>query len=132
MYQIIKNNKHLETVLKENAFLGNIFKENGITGRRLRGTVQCLDKYYGDDRDTEADMGGFAVILYGTQKEVMESHCLLMNKYHLNEDEYEYEELYQVPEYAVKVIFRLYICSNDYSIEEIMLEKKNKKVFDNK
>lgn len=124
MVQIIKNHKHLQKLLKENLIWKNLFDESCVVGKRLSEIEKTLDEYYGEDRDIEADLGGFTIILHGTQKEILKDYESLMDKYHLYADEYEYEEIYQVPEYAVKVIFRLYICSSDYNIQMVEIVRK--------
>lgn len=124
MYQVIGNEQSLKEWIEQSTFPATIIKVNHMVMERLSEAVCTLDKYYGADRDLQKDMGGYMVIIYGTEKEIADSHRIVLNAHHLNEEEYEYEDIYRIPEIGVKVIFRLYLCSNDYGIEEVIVEKK--------
>lgn len=122
MYQVIGNEQSLKEWIEQSTFPATIIKDNHMVMKRLSEAVHTLDKYYGADRDLQKDMGGYTVIIYGTEKEIVDSHKIMLDSHHLNEEEYEYEDIYRIPEIDVKIIFRLYLCSNDYGIEEVIVE----------
>ena len=124
MYQVIGNEQSLKEWIEQSIFPATVIKDNPMVVKRLSEAVRTLDKYYGADRDLQKDMGGYTVIIYGTEKGITDSHRAVLTAHHLNEEEYEYEDIYSIPETGVKVIFRLYLCSNDYGIEEVIVEKK--------
>lgn len=123
MYQVIENEQTLKEWLEQSTFQTEVLKASPIILKRLSEAVKTLDEYYGADRDLEKDMGGYTVIIYGTEKEMAESHKRLLGYHHLNDEEYEYEEAYRAEQFGVKVIFRLYLCSSDYAIEEMIVIK---------
>lgn len=123
MHQVIGNEKTLKEWLEQSTFQTEVLKANHVILKRLSEVVRTLDEYYGADRDLEKDLGGYTVILYGTQKEIADSHGMLMKYHNLNEEEYEYEDSYGIQEWGIKIVFRLYLCSNDYGIEEVIMEK---------
>lgn len=124
MYQVIGNEQSLKEWIEQSIFPATIIKDNHMVMKRLSEAVCTLDRYYGAGRDLQKDMGGYTVIIYGTEKEIADSHRIVLNDHHLNEEEYEYEDIYRIPEIGVKVIFQLYLCSNDYGIEEVIVERK--------
>lgn len=85
--------------------------------------LQILDSYYGTNRDPEYE-GGYLVILYGEMIRQREEYKGILEHYHLQSNEYEFEDHYQKPEYDAEVVFRLYLCGSDYSIVIVQIIEK--------
>lgn len=85
--------------------------------------LQILDSYYGTNRDPEYE-GGYLVILYGEMIRQREEYKGILERYHLQSNEYEFEDHYQKPEYDAEVVFRLYLCGSDYSIVIVQIIEK--------
>ena len=92
----------------------------------LKAILQTFDTAYGKERRIEADLGGFAIVLFGDRTEVSEQEKNVLKYFNLNADEYEYEEIYKQkePECTVEVTFRLYLCSSDYAVQVVRVVKK--------
>ena len=92
----------------------------------LKEVLQRFDTAYGKERRIEADLGGFAIVLFGDRTEVSEQEKNVLKYFKLNADEYEYEEIYKQkePECTVEVTFRLYLCSSDYAVQVVRVVKK--------
>lgn len=92
----------------------------------LKEVLQRFDTAYGKERRIEADLGGFAIVLFGDRTEVFEQEKNVLKYFKLNADEYEYEEIYKQkePECTVEVTFRLYLCSSDYAVQVVRVLKK--------
>lgn len=90
---------------------------------RLRADIECLNEAYGSNRNLETDLGGYVIVLWGTQEEI-EKHFKSIMKYHnLNADEYEYFDKMVLPERdEISVAFRLFLCSSDYAVEIVTIE----------
>lgn len=124
MYKVIQNGKHLAEWKKKLPLQAEVLEKSEVIKRRLLQSVCCFDEAYGSERNLENDLGGFIIILYGTSKEISEHYRKIMHYYHLNESEYEYEDRYKEPERSEIVTFRLYLCSSDYGIEIVTIEKQ--------
>ena len=124
MYKVIHNGKHLAEWKKKLPLQAEVLEKSEVIKRRLLQSVCCFDEAYGSERNLENDLGGFIIILYGTSKEISEHYRKIMDYYHLNESEYEYEDRYKEPERSEIVTFRLYLCSSDYGIEIVTIEKQ--------
>lgn len=85
--------------------------------------LQILDSCYGTNRDSEYE-GGYLVILYGEMIRQREEYKGILEHYHLQSNEYEFEDHYQKPEYDAEVVFRLYLCGSDYSIVIVQIIEK--------
>lgn len=123
MYKVISNRNELdrwEMGLPKGATI--LFSDPAIKGH-LQMTVGCLDKYYGADRDIEKDMGGYTIILYGDNEEMHREYKRILAYHHRYEDEYELEDIYGEPECDQRVTFRLYLCSSDYSVMVVLIER---------
>ncbi len=125
MHKIIKNKQSLlewlsdeENLVKEILLQGNIRKH-------LQTSVEILDEYYGSERDIEKDMGGYVVVFYGEPEEVEEQSGKHLEGYHLREDDYEFEDIYETETGGKRVVFRLYLCSSDYSVLVINIYGRN-------
>ena len=125
MHKIIKNKQSLlewlsdeENLVKEILLQGNIRKH-------LQTSVEILDEYYGSERDIEKDMGGYVVVFYGEPEEVEEQSGKHLEGYHLREDDYEFEDIYETETGGKRVVFRLYLCCSDYSVLVINIYGRN-------
>lgn len=85
--------------------------------------IQCLNLYYGADRDLEKDLGGYVVLVYGDSEEIKSTYEKILAYHHLHSDNYEFEDIFQVSECSTKVTFRLFLCSPDYSVEIVTFEE---------
>ena len=116
MHKVIKNKQSLlewlsdeENLVKEILLQGNIRKH-------LQTSVEILDEYYG---------GGYVVVFYGEPEEVEEQSGKHLEGYHLREDDYEFEDIYETETGGKRVVFRLYLCSSDYSVLVINIYGRN-------
>ena len=111
MHKIIKNKQALLEWLsdEENLVKGILLQEN--IRKHLQTSVEILDEYYGSERDIEKDMGGYVVVFYGKMEEVEEQSTKHLEGYHLREDDYEFEDIYETETGGKRVVFRLYLCS---------------------
>ena len=95
--------------------------------KRLRADVECLDEAYGADRDLQADLGGFVVVIWGGRSEVQNEVEKVLTHHKLYSDEYEYMDKIILPERDdITVTFRLYLCSSDYAVEIVTIEEVGK------
>lgn len=85
--------------------------------------LQILDSCYGRNRDPDHE-GGYLAFLYGEIKHQQEEYKDILERYHLQSNEYEFEDHYQKPEYDAEVVFRLYLCGSDYSIVIVQIIEK--------
>lgn len=83
--------------------------------------IEALDYYYGTDRAIEADLGGYLLILYGTESDIEKELLRVLNYHHLKEEEYECMDTYWKPELLKKIQFRLYLCGSDYHVEIVII-----------
>lgn len=126
MYKVIQNSQHLTQWMEALPQELRVFDRNELIRRRLEQSVQCMEESYGSERNLESDLGGFTIILYGSSWEI-EEHCRkIMDYYHLDKTEYEYEDRYLEPERTTTVTFRLYLCSSDYGIEIVTIRSQPK------
>lgn len=115
MYKIIENEQSLAEWFdsKENIEKA-VLQQRDIKNHLFR-SVQTLDMYYGSNRDIKKDLGGYVVIFYGN--EVMEQYKSYLDEYNLREEDFEFEDIYEENTSGGKrVVFRLYLCSCDYSL----------------
>lgn len=122
MYKIIKNEKVLSEWLdnKENSLREALLQEKIKT--HLYTAVGILDEIYGAERDIN-DMGGYIIIFYGEQEEMEEQYKSCLEEYHLQEDDFEFEDIYEISSGGKYAIFRLYLCSSDYSVLTVTIFK---------
>lgn len=124
MYKVIQDSQHLAKWMEALPQQAGVLDRNELIRRRLEQSVQCMDESYGSKRNLESDLGGFIIILYGSSWQV-EEHCRkIMEYFHLDKTEYEYEDRYFEPERETTVTFRLYLCSSDYGIEVVTIRNK--------
>lgn len=92
--------------------------------KRLRADVECLNEAYGADRDLQADLGGFVVVIWGGRSEVQNEVEKVLTHHKLHSDEYEYMDKIILPERDdITVTFRLFLCSSDYAVEIVTIEE---------
>ena len=92
--------------------------------KRLRADVECLNEAYGADRDLQADLGGFVVVIWGGRSEVQNEVEKVLTHHKLHLDEYEYMDKIILPERDdITVTFRLFLCSSDYAVEIVTIEE---------
>lgn len=102
--------------------------KNGIND--ILEYIAILDVSYGSNRNIESGLGGYTVLFYGNEKCIKKEYQDLLDKYNLEEKEYEYEDKYEYPNCTCVVTVRVYLCSADYAIVIVMIkneEKKNEK-----
>lgn len=120
MYRVISNK---ESLLQWESETGNRLElwKNISAINRIREMVSELDNCYGADRDIEADLGGYIIVIYGEESQVTKDFKQVLEYHCLQEDSYEFEETYT--EAQDKLIIRLYLCSNDYAVVTVLEEK---------
>lgn len=124
MYQVIRNEKSLEEWMKGLPIEAGVINKQKDVKNRLEQVVSCLDRAYGADRDLRCDLGGYTIILYGDKEEVLNEYQKILQYHHLRKEEYELEDEYKYrePEHSeTTVMFRLYLCSSDYSVEIVTI-----------
>ena len=115
MYQVIPNEKAFQNWCesREGVHIKSVIEGTGAYNHLIK-QLQTMDECYGEQRHLEKDLGGYMVILYGTEDEVQDSYKRILHYHHLKEAEYEYEELYSIESSYEWVNVRLYLCSSDY------------------
>lgn len=121
MYKVIGNERALTEWEQETKDTFPIWG-NAEAVRELKKAVSQLDYSYGAQRDLEKDLGGYTVVYWGSTKEIEREKYSTFQYYHLQESEYEYEDIYIDDERKCSATFRLYLCSGDYSLLMISLE----------
>lgn len=82
---------------------------------RLKQRIKTLQECYGADRDLEEDLGGYAVIFPSMTLKEQEEHRNILEKYHAQDDEYEYQDIISTED-GQEWVEELYILSADYSV----------------
>ena len=122
MYSIVSNEEKLNQ-LQKNSSMPDVLNDEKVF-KRLRADVECLDEAYGADRDLQADLGGFVVVIWGGRSEVQNEVEKVLTHHKLYSDEYEYMDKIILPERDdITVTFRLYLCSSDYAVEIATIEE---------
>lgn len=125
MYSIVSNGGELNQLQRECSMQEILSNEKVF--KRLRADVECLDEAYGADRDLQADLGGFVVVIWGGRSEVQNEVEKVLTHHKLHSDEYEYMDKIILPERDdITVTFRLYLCSSDYAVEIVTIEEVGK------
>jgi len=120
--KIITQEKDIEELVKqENVFTDTL--NDPIIFNRVVADVECLNQMYGYERDLEKDLGGYLILIWGDNKEINKTVKGVLSYHHLREDEYEYKDIIVKPECSVSVTFRLFLCSSDYAVELVTIEK---------
>lgn len=90
----------------------------------IQNTLKILDRYYGAERNVYHEDGGFVLLVIPeSEGEVKKEYTDLMEKYNLNEDEAEFQDLLCSDEITVWHS-DLFIVSNDYGITIVYNEKR--------
>jgi len=122
MYSIVPNEEKLNQ-LQKNCSMTEVLSDEKVF-KRLRADVECLNEAYGADRDLQADLGGFVVVIWGGRSEVQNEVEKVLTHYKLRSDEYEYMDKIILPECDnITVTFRLFLCSSDYAVEIVTIEE---------
>ena len=117
MYKVIENEaSFLQWEVETSDILG--LWKNVPAMNRIRDMVCELDNCYGADRNLQADLGGYTIIIYGEQEQITEEFKQTLKRHSLQEDLYEFEEEYTNGQN--KLIIRLYLCSNDYAVVTVL------------
>lgn len=82
----------------------------------LADRVKIMDNYYGKDRDIDADMGGYCIIFPSNQLFDMKEYSRILEKYHLQQGEWEYREQIASNDVSDVWIEELYLVDSDYGI----------------
>lgn len=82
----------------------------------LADRVKIMDGYYGADRDIDRDMGGYCVIFPSYQTFNVKECEKLLNRYHLQPDEWEYREQITDDKLSVVWMEELYLIDSDYGV----------------
>ena len=122
MYSIVSNAEKISQLQRDCPMTDILTNEKVF--KRLRADVECLNDAYGADRDLQADLGGYVVVLWGGRKEVQSEVGKFLTYHKLCADEYEYMDKIILPERDdIAVTFRLYLCSADYAVEIVTIEE---------
>ncbi len=122
MYSIVSDEEKLNQ-LRKNCSMTEVLSDQKVF-KRLRADVECLNEAYGADRDLQADLGGFVVVIWGARSEVQKEVENVLTHYKLCSDEYEYMDKIILPERDdITVTFRLFLCSSDYAVEIVTIEE---------
>ena len=82
---------------------------------RLKQRIETLQECYGADRDLEVDLGGYVVLFPSMTLEEITEHRNILEKYHAQDDEYEYQNIISTED-GQEWVEELYILSADYAI----------------
>lgn len=82
---------------------------------RLKQRIETLQECYGVDRDLEADLGGYVVLFPSMTLEEKTEHRNILEKYHADVNEYEYQNIISTED-GQEWVEELYILSADYAI----------------
>lgn len=82
---------------------------------RLKQRIETLQECYGADRDLDEDLGGYAVIFPSMTLKEQAEHRNILEKYHAQDDEYEYQDIISTED-GQEWVEELYILSADYSV----------------
>lgn len=110
MYQVIGTVEQMEKLSA--SFMDCIPSQ---VSERLRQRIETLEECYGADRDLEEDLGGYAVIFHSMTLKEQAEHRNILEKYHADVNEYEFQDVITVGE-GQKWIEELYILSADFAI----------------
>ena len=108
MYSIVSNEEKLNQ-LQNNCSMPDVLSDEKVL-KRLRADVECLNEAYGANRDLQADLGGFVVVIWGGRSEVQNEVEKVLTHHKLYSDEYEYMDKIILPErdditdYAVEIV----------------------------
>lgn len=122
MYKVITQQKELYELIKAKIKSLRAL-ENIDVNEKLLSLMQCLNLYYGIERDLEKDLGGYIVLVYGDMEEIRSTKEKILSYHHLGIEDYEIEDIIEVPECSTVVTFRLFLCSSDYSVEIVTFEE---------
>lgn len=122
MYSVVSNIEKLNQLPKICSIPKALSNEKVF--KRLRADIECLNEVYGADRDLQADLGGYVVVIWGSQSEVQNEVETVLTYHKLRSDEYEYMDKIILPERDdITVTFRLFLCSSDYAVEIVTIEE---------
>ncbi len=122
MYSIVSNEEGLNQFQRE-CSMPEVWSNEKVF-KRLRADIECLNEAYGADRDLQADLGGYVVVLWGSRIEVQNELRKFLTYHKLCENEYEYMDKIILPERDDMIVtFRLYLCSSDYAVEIVTIEE---------
>lgn len=126
MYKVLKNESDFDDWIRVLPDEASVVSAQTAVKNSLKEVLQRFDTAYGKERRIEADLGGFAIVLFGDRTEVFEQEKNVLKYFKLNAEEYEFEEVYKQkePESTVEVTFRLYLCSSDYAVQVVRVVKK--------
>lgn len=82
----------------------------------LADRVRIMDMYYGADRDIDKDMGGYCVIFLSNQALKVNKYEMILNRYHLQPGEWEYQEQITDDNLSVVWMEELYLVDSDYGV----------------
>lgn len=78
--------------------------------------LKILDKFYGNDRNLDDDMGGYCVVFHPCSPMDWNEYTDILSKYRLRQGDWEYRKE-NVDKNSLKTwIEELYLISNDYGI----------------
>ena len=80
---------------------------------KVKENVDILCDNYGENRDSEKDLGGYVVFCASTKEEILIDRIL--NRYGIQESDYEYEEII-VRNSQIMWKNSCYIISSDYAV----------------
>lgn len=124
MYQIIKNKESLIKWLEDKENVTQKILNRKDIRSHLLTVMEVLDQNYGSNRDWEKDSGGYLIIFYGESNDIEQQAKDYLQRYQINEDEYEFEDVYRHDIGGKSVVFRLYLCSSDYAIQVVIIDNK--------
>ena len=79
---------------------------------------------YGEERDLEKDLGGYLILVWGNKREQKKVFQRILEYHKLRSEEYEYMDKIKMSECSTVVTFRLFLCSSDYAIEIVTVDKE--------
>lgn len=111
MYYIIGTSKQYQELKKQSLQ----FMPDGVW-EVLADRVKIMDNYYGKDRDIDTNMGGYCVIFPPQQTLDVKEYDRILDKYHLRQGEWEYQEQIASDKVSETWMEELYLVNSDYGI----------------
>lgn len=123
MYKVVTRKEELQELIKGSEESLKALK-NPRVYLKLETLIECLNYYYGVERDLEKDIGGYVVLVYGNREEIKRTSQNILAYHNLNDEDYEFKDVFKEPKCSTEVTFRLFLCSSDYSVEIVTFEKE--------
>ena len=87
MYKVLKNESDFDDWIRVLPDEASVVSTQTAVKNSLKEVLQRFDTAYGKERHIEADLGGFAIVLFGDRTEVFEQEKNVLKYFKLNAEE---------------------------------------------